>query len=359
MRQVRLLENIFGLTVAGFGDAPTIQGRYITIDRPRTSPRRKILWALRLLSGSFESYYWNLPYVKATLLALQNERYDLIIANDLPTLPIALRLAGNTPVLFDAHEYSPREYENQFAWRLLFQRYVNAMCSRYIPQVAAITTVCQSIADAYAAQYKVQPLVIHNAPYEQPLAPSPIDGGQIRLIHHGVASRVRRLELTIEMMSSLDDRFYLDFMLMESEPDYFAYLVDLAKGNPRIRFVKPVPMQEIPQTINPYDIGVFLLPPDNFNYQYALPNKFFEFIQARLVIAIGPSPEMKAMVEKYQCGVVASTFAPKELANALNTLTKEDLHQLKCASHSAAGELGYEHDARRLLDTVNSLVTTK
>ena len=37
----------------------------------------------------------------------------------------------------------------------------------------------------------------------------------------------------------------------------------------------------IVRTINQFDLGVYLLPPVNFNSAHALPNKFFEFIQAR------------------------------------------------------------------------------
>ena len=57
-------------------------------------------------------------------------------------------------------------------------------------------------------------------------------------------------------------------------------------------------MHELPRMANDYDVGLYLLPPTNFNQRYALPNKFFEFIQGRLAIAIGPSPEMAKLVER-------------------------------------------------------------
>lgn len=356
MRQVRLLEGVYELTVAGFGVSPSTQARYVRLEKPPTSIGRKALWVLLLLSGVFESYYWSLPQVKSATQALRDEQYDLIVANDLSALPVALQLAGSTPVLFDAHEYSPREYEDQFIWRLLFQRYNQSMCARYLPRAASMMTVCQGIANEYAAKYGVQPRVVHNAPLDQHLAPSLVEDGRIRLIHHGVASRARHLELMVDMMSLLDERFTLDFMLMETEPGYLASLVARAEGNPRIKFLAPVPMPEICKTINPYDVGVYLLRPDNFNHQHALPNKFFEFVQARLAVAIGPSPEMKALVERYRCGVVAESFEPHVLARALTALTAEDVRRMKSASNSAAAELNYEHDGKQLLDAIDSLL---
>ncbi|KQO28885.1 hypothetical protein ASF15_14300 [Pseudomonas sp. Leaf83] len=160
----------------------------------------------------------------------------------------------------------------------------------------------------------------------------------------------------IEMMRYLDSRFTLDFMLVENDPLYLAELKEVAKEDARIRFVNPVPMQEICQRLNDYDIGVFLLPPVNFNYEHALPNKFFEFIQARLAIAIGPSPEMAALTRRYECGVVADSFDPQDLAVMLQRLDTQSIADFKQASHLAAGDLNYERGGQFLLSEVEKLI---
>ncbi|MDN5844384.1 MAG: glycosyltransferase [Alcaligenaceae bacterium] len=359
MRQVHLLGGSYQLVVAGYGDSPPGSGSFVRLEKSPVSLARKALWALKLLAGLHESYYWGLPQIQHAKKLLQAERFDLVIANDLPALPVALRLAGNIPVLFDAHEYSPREYENSVLWRLLFQRYNQSMCLRYLPKAAGMSTVCQGIANEYAAKFGVRPFVVHNAPVLQPLVPSRVDEGHIRLVHHGVASRARQLESMIDMMAFLDERFTLDFMLMESEPGYMKFLVQRAKADRRIRFISPVAMPDICRTINVYDVGVFLLRPDNFNYQHALPNKFFEFVQGRLAVAIGPSPEMKALVERHRCGVVAASFEPRDLARALQSLNADDVRRLKAAAHAAAPELSFERDGRRLLAAIDSLLVAR
>jgi hypothetical protein len=58
-----------------------------------------------------------------------------------------------------------------------------------------------------------------------------------------------------------------------------------------------------------------------FNLKYILPNKFFEFIQARLAVAIGPSVEMKRLVKEWDCGIVAANFEAKSMAAEINRLT--------------------------------------
>ena len=111
-------------------------------------------------------------------------------------------------------------------------------------------------------------------------------------------------------------------------------------------------MRELASLANGYDIGLYLLPPTNFNHRYALPNKFFEFIQGRLAVAIGPSPEMAAIVRHYGCGVVAPTFEPESLAAELNALDAAAIAGFKHASHRAAAELCAERNAVLTLETV-------
>jgi hypothetical protein len=346
MRQVRLLEASYDLTVAGFGTKPEANIRFIEVIKPRTSVARKMWWALKLLVGAFANYYWNQHHIAAAAQLLRDAAPDVIIANDLPSLPLALKLSNGAPVIYDAHEYTPGEYEDRFLWRLLFKRYTDRFCREHLPQVASMLTVCQGIADKYALHYRVKPLVVHNAPLNQRLSPSPVQSDAIRIIHHGVASQARHLEGMIEMMTYLDHRFSLDLMLIEVEPGYMTYLRRKAMHDTRIRFIEPVPMPQICQRINEYDVGVFLLPPNNFNYRYALPNKLFEFIQACLTVAIGPSPEMAALVRKYECGVVADSFEPQALALALSELDARGVTAFKEASHRAAQSLCFEQNGQ-------------
>ena len=64
------------------------------------------------------------------------------------------------------------------------------------------------------------------------------------------------------------------------------------------------------ERISTYDVGLCTYAPHSFSARYALPNKFFDSLQARLCIAIGPLPEMKRLVERFDCGVVAEDFTP-------------------------------------------------
>ena len=355
-RQIRLLAQRYRVTAAGFA-APGIPGvEFISIVRVPRSIFGKGRAAWMLKSKQYEQYYWSSPTVSNAMQVLRESSFDLILANDLVTLPLALKLSKGRPVVLDAHEYAPREYEDRLFWRYLLSEYTDYLCRTYLHRVDGMLTVCQSIANEYEKNYGIQPQVLVNAPPYHELSPSPTDSNRIRMIHHGAVIPSRRIELMIEAMDFTSERIELELMLMPNGSRYFRRLEMLASGRPRVRIVPPVPMTDLPRRLNDYDLGVFLLPPTNLNYEYALPNKLFEFIQARLAIAIGPSPEMAHVVRQYGCGVIAEDFTPQSLASKLNLLTREDIVRLKRASHTAAKELCFEKNAPILLGIIEQVL---
>jgi len=355
-RQIQLLSSRYRVLAAGLAP-PQVDGvDYLPLTGHTRRPLLgKVISALNLKLRRYENYYWADDRVRTCLATLANAHAELIIANDLFTLPVALRLSRGAKVLFDAHEYSPREYEDSLKWRFFLQKYNDHMCRSYLPKVDAMSTVCQSIADEYRANYGVAPFVITNAPPYHDLAPRTSDPRRVRIVHHGAAISSRKIELMIEAMDFLDERFELDLMLIPNDSGYFRRLEQAAARRPRVRIVPPVPMTQLPLRLNQYDIGLFLLPPTNFNYQHALPNKFFEFIQGRLAVAIGPSPEMARLVRQYDCGIVAEDFTPRTLARRLNELDSGRIDHFKQRSHLAARELCFEKNAQVLLSTIDKL----
>jgi hypothetical protein len=351
VRQVRTLATRFDLTIAGFGGAPAGAAEFIGLEPP--SRHSKMLDMPKLLARRFEDYYWGLPHVANARHMLASRRFELVVANDVQALPLALELADGAPVLLDAHEFSPREFEDRGLWRLLHGPYTDWLCRRYLARAAAMTTVAHGIAEAYQRAYGLEVSVVHSAPALAHLTPQPVPSDRIRMVHHGAAVRSRRIEVMMEMMELLDSRFELDLMLVPGDARYIGRLKSMAQGKARIRVLPPVRMEEIVPFTNRYDIGLFLLPPANFNYAQALPNKFFEFIQARLAVAIGPSPEMKRLVERFDCGLVAPDFAPASLARLLSGLTPERLAAFKANSDRAATELCWEKQAPLFLAAVD------
>jgi glycosyl transferase family 4 len=354
-RQLTVLLARHEVTAAGLA-APTHDGlEFVDISTPPLGLVEGGLGVARLLAHRFEAAYWRHPKNCEVLRRLQGVAADVVLANDLAALPIALSLGP--PVVFDAHEFAPDELSDRLWWRTLIAPYVEWQCRRYLPQAAAMTTVGGAIADEYERSYGAQAAVVTNAPPYADLHPRPVVE-PIRVLHHGIAQRGRGLEEMLHLAGLLDDRFTVDFVLAGGSSRFRDELVGQARDNARVTFPPPVPMRELVSMANAYDVGLFLLPPNNLNRRYALPNKFFEFVQARLAVAVGPSPEMAALVRRHGLGVVAADFTPEALAAELNSLDADQIAGFKLASDAAACELSAERNAEAILSAIDTALAS-
>jgi UDP:flavonoid glycosyltransferase YjiC (YdhE family) len=74
------------------------------------------------------------------------------------------------------------------------------------------------------------------------------------------------------------------------------------------------------------------------------------------MVAIGPSIEMKKIVEKYNCGIIAKDFSPKTLAEELNKLTSERIMYYKEQSNKAAKQLNAESNYSKIIKIIDELI---
>jgi hypothetical protein len=145
-------------------------------------------------------------------------------------------------------------------------------------------------------------------------------------------------------------------LVLVGNPPYQKELRRKGASSKRISFPEPIPFEEIIPAIGQYDIGFFYCEPITFNLENCLPNKFFEYIQARLMIAIGPSLDMAKLVKQYECGVVAEEFSLQSMAKTLNALSASDIDRAKHQSHKAAKELCFEKEQEKLVALLNRLL---
>lgn len=353
-RQISALKKNYEITVVCFSSDPSDDYELVVIKPTELTLLRKAVASVFLFLKFHSLAHKILHDYYFIIKTLEDKKFDLIIANDIETLPLAFALPGNPKVVFDAHEYAPRHFEDKKMWRLFFQDFNTWLCKKYIPKTAGMMTVGKGLALEYEKNFNVKPTVITNANNYFDLEPGSVPEDKIRLVHHGIATPSRKLELMVDVMALLDHRFTLDLILIT--PGFASrktrrYLDELrirAQHDPRIKIVPPVKSTEVVKTIHHYDMGIFLLPPVNFNYENTLPNKLFDFIQARLGVAIGPTPEMAEIVKNYNIGVVSEDFTPQSLAKKLIALTKSEVEAFKKNSNFASKEMNAEINAIKL-----------
>lgn len=292
------------------------------------------------------------PEIARAISSLLRHDFDLIIANDLSALPLAFAVKKNAKILYDAHEYSLDQNDSK-KWKTTQLPYNKYLLDKYLPNIDGFMVTCDGSGQLYSTLYKVPaPVVVMNTPYYHELKPTRRDDGKIRLVHHGIAGYQRRLNLLIEAMKHLDESYTLDFYLMANSTPCLAELKKSAEANPRIRFNDPVPMQDLPMVLNQYDVGIAVFPPITKNLELALPNKFFEYLQARLAVSIGPSVEMERIVREYDLGVVSRDFTAVEIARSIARIKSSNIMEYK----KNVDKVAYQYSAETTMKILGKLV---
>ncbi|WP_139738510.1 glycosyltransferase [Actinomyces wuliandei] len=350
LKQVRLLSATHEVTTCGYGQAPEGVAAHVQI------PDELVSWRLdraSLVARRFSRVQARQEVVSWARKHLPVGAWDVVLANDAETVPLALSLRPLGGVHADLHEYAPRQKEGVLRWRLFVAPYVRWLCRRYVVRADSVTTVAQGLAQAYRREYGIRAGVVTNAtPYHDTAVTPP--SRPLRLVHSGAALPDRHLERMIEAVGRTRREVTFDLYLTRNDPDLIERLRQQAAQLPpgRVRVLDPVPYTRLVETLSGYDVGVFCLPPVSFNYKHALPNKLFDFVQARLAVVVSPSPEMAQVVRQHGLGVVTADFSSASLAAALDALTDQDVARAKRASDRVAHLLSAEQQVAGWVEAV-------
>ncbi|MDO5034503.1 MAG: hypothetical protein Q4E01_03850 [Actinomycetaceae bacterium] len=358
LRQLSVVKEFGAVTTVGYGEKPTDATHHISIPADRPSLPQTPLGVLALGVRALDFAELRAPGAKYALAKLKGQHFDIVISNDARALPLAFAVNNGAPVWADLHEWAPEERTHVLSWRLLVAPLMKHVCKKYLPQVAEATTVGDQIAELYEQHFGVKPKLMRNTPRYAELEPSETAGDKIRMVHSGGAVYGRNLEATIDVAKSLQDNFSLDLYLIPANDGgkYLAELKDRAAGAPNVTFHDPVTPDQLPATLNQYDLGVFWIPPFNTNARLTLPNKLFDFIQARLALAVGPTIEMVNVLKQYENGIISDSFEHSDIVESLKNLTPEDIRRMKENSARAATDLNFEKESEVGRDILRRLL---
>lgn len=348
LRQLDVLAEFGDVTTLSYGDRPAPAHDHIEIERRLPSLPQTPTGVLKLALRRYRSVEVQSPALSEALRLLGDREFDVVVANEARALPLAFRVAGSPRIWCDLHEWAPEERTHVLSWRLLVSPFMRWVCAEYLPRVDASTTINESIATMYEREFGSRPEVVRNAiAYRADLSPAPpADSAAVRLVHSGGAVPGRNIEAIIDAVDLLGDGYTLDLYLIPSRQGdaYWRDLRARIEASPRTMLHPPVAPDELPQTLNPHDLGVFILPPLTPNHRYMLPNKFFDFVQARLGLVFGPSVETDRLIAEEKLGVVTSGYTGEDVAASIRALSREDIERFKRAADEAAERLSSSRD---------------
>ena len=358
LRQIVALQGVAELSVVGMAPLPDkVHG--IVLVTGASLPlvvrifRKGLIGALLLL-GRYKAAQ-SIYYSALDTDELWNHTVtpDVLVVNDINAMPIAERYlkeidCPKTPIYLDLHEYGPGE-GGRLIDRLFMNPFKRFLCERYLSGAQVVSTVSQGLVQEYEKLIDQKVHLVPNVPPYTELTAQPVKNGKIRLVHHGGFGPGRDLHGLIDAVGILGEGYELHFYLV-GKSSLISGLKRKARKAP-VFFHEPVPTEDIAREISKYDIGVFLLRDETINNTYVMPNKLFEFVQARLAIVTSSNPEMKQFILRNKVGRVAVECNGASLARTIREMSPNTILNYKRNSDRIARE----HCAEKYHDLIRTL----
>lgn len=351
-REPRIIQEILALHKdvelygAGKGGHPLVQ-EFLNHTQNRSLVDKVLDKLLILLK-----YYmpWLLRYRHRKLRAWINEiRPDVVSTHHLESGYIVLDKADF--LTFNSHEYIPRMYDGSFLWRWtkgwLIRRTIPSILKKSKVMYVESEAVTKNYKQVFTDLPKIE-IVPNTTRQRIDIRPVLNKKGPIQLVHHGIASPGRGLEMMIEAAKKLENRVTLTLYLVGSEHNINT-LKSSAAGAQNIIFKAPVPYDSIVDEMNQYDIGVCMFRSSNFHTLYTtVPNKFWEYLTARVVPLVWEKSAMADVLNEYQVGLQARDNSIQGIVEALKTIDFDEINRQKQRIQEISGEFS----AEKLIDPV-------
>ena len=280
---------------------------------------------------------------------------DYFLANDLDALVpnyIVSRLKKKQ-IFYDTHEYytGVPELKNSPFKKAVWKFFENRIFSK----LPVVYKVNESIKNKYEQEYGNNIAVIRNVPVTTIITPKPVPDhwkGKIILLMQGIGIHPGRggMEL-LETMKYLPDNYYLVYIGGGTQWETIAKMRKEWRLEDRVEMISKVPPSELKQYTPLANLGFTLDGFENVNYLFNLPNKIFDYIHAGVPVVATPIPEVKIIIEQYQCGICLLSQKPKDMAKQIEALMNDtQQYQLfKKNTIPAAKELCWENEEQKLI----------
>lgn len=358
IRQLAALEEIASVDTVSIGKPLNTKGTHFEVDERNGRLIDRLVFIILLalrLDVKYLRYRFQYTYL---IDKLRGNQYDVIIANEPTAIDLAQQLTSKSRIIFDAHELYTVCRQESIKHRYFLHPATVRLLEQSIQGAGYFISVSKGLLEVYRQMgvAKDRSLVVNNASKYHDRVPGQVSE-VIKVVYHGNCAPRKNIEALIEGVGGLQG-FELHLLLLKNSPTrlaHFKTLQQLARPFRNVFFHDAVPFDQIVSTIASYDLGVYLLPATNMHNQIALPNKVFEYIQARLGVIVGPADEMKRLVDSTGVGRVLEGWESSDLRECLGSLDRQDVYEFKQLSDKSAPTYSAEHGMETLLRLVQSI----
>lgn len=223
------------------------------------------------------------------------------------------------------------------------------------------------IADVLRKHYRVEPQLIMNCTrYRSPEELQresirtliPAEGKRI-LLYVGAISAANGVDYVIRCLRHLPENVIL-VLMGPMQPRYeprCRALIDAEGVQGRVFILPPVPANLVPQYAASADVGIVAYQADAPNNHATLPNKFFEYLIARVPIAAPDFPALHTIITKEDIGRLYEPSNVQDMARAIRELLSTDVQtHVRANLERVARKYSWEREAEKMLTFYERLV---
>lgn len=303
-----------------------------------------------------------------------NTGATIIYCHDVNTFPMGLFAAArlNGAMIGDFHEwmsemsdwYGDRIRQVPLVKKLVYRRIEKFTLER----ASAIVTVSRSLGEAMCNELGVDRefLLVRNIPMASQTRAKghdlrrmlSIPSKDVLMIISGYLGLHRNIDVLIDGLSLVENA---QLVLMGTGLDRFGpgwrTRAEARGVSERLHFVGPVPIGDVVGTCASADIGLFNAKDVCLNFHYSLPIKIFEYIMAGLPVVSADLPETRRLVEQEDLGRLFDSDSPESLAEALNSLIRDENALAECARNCTRVRQEFldTPEVNRVVDLVDSM----
>jgi glycosyltransferase involved in cell wall biosynthesis len=287
-------------------------------------------------------------------------------AGSLPALErLRDRFGGRT--VYDSRDVYMRSrgFERMGPWKAPFAR----MERRWARSADAVLTVNETYADMLAEQFGIaRPPVVRNTPARYTVPDPPPDlirarlgiGPETRVVlYQGGLLSDRGIEQGMEAILEVPDAVFAVMGVGSPTPAITA-LAASERMRGRVRFVDPVPPDQLIDWTASSDVMLMAIQPTSWNHRFTTPQKLWEAIAGGVPVVASDLPGMADVVRKLDCGVLVDPTDPMAIARGIRAIVDappDERAAMRARTWRGGQErYNWEHETQTLLALYNEVM---
>ena len=270
----------------------------------------------------------------------------------------------NVKLIYDSHELTPDPLDNKYS--IETRKNLTQKLLYMLQETDYVITVSDSIKSWYEAHMPNLPVeVLYNAPpLTANLPPKEYKGNHLTIGYEGnVDDKKGMKEKIIDITELCSQKHPIHFKIIGGSRFGHSFPIPEHLQN-NIQLTGWVDYQDLPTHLENVDIGWIDLEnvQNSLNKNYALPNKFFSYLNNGIPILVNKCHQMEDFIRKHQCGFVVDkeNASAQDYAEAILKL-KNDKNKLKQMSQNGRSVMerfySWEKMEDRLFQVYQTLLT--